>query len=135
MKKSILIKGLFLFVLPFTLSSCDEPSTPSEQPSITTPSVEPTPIYLNSPTLNINEENGLVTWNHVTYAEFYTYYINDEALKTTSKTSIELKSGDVLCVMAESSLNHVHSSSWSKPISYIDKNKESESQNEVRLLF
>ena len=102
-------------------NSVETPSdipTTSEQPSISEPSTPVESINLEAPVLSLNKENGLVTWNSVNKAEFYSYYINDKEIKNTTVTSLELTSGSTLSVRAESSNSKVKASKWSDPITY-----------------
>lgn len=106
--------------------SSSEPSSEVPSSSETPSSSEPTPFTLSTPILTINEENGLASWNEVEDAEYYRYYFNDKETLTTTSTSIEVPSGSVLSVSAESSLSHIRSSDWSNPVTYYEVRQENE---------
>ena len=122
------------------LTSCKgKSSNPSESESIgdsvdgeseseVTP---PTPITLNTPVLFLDEDTGLVTWEKITNAEYYRYYINAGETKQTTSNSLTLTSGQSVSVIAESTLEHVSSSQWSKPVTYY----EGEETNKVVIAF
>ena len=76
-------------------------------------------ITLETPKLSL-DDSGLVSWSDIENCEYYRYYVNGGEVQTTTSTSIELSSGETLAVIAESSLDYVHSSSWSKPVTYFD---------------
>lgn len=112
-----------------TISS---PGTTTHQPTTVSPTVTPTstptesptdpPIVetLKTPSLFINQENGLVTWETIDGADYYSYYINNEVIKTTQSTSIELSSGSTISVRADSSVENYIPSDWSYPITYFE---------------
>ena len=119
---------------PSLEASSSASSEPSLEPSSSTPSDEPsseTPISitLNTPILSLDNDTGLVTWDNVSNAEYYRYYINNENVLTTTTNCLQLTSGSVLSVCAESSLENVNSSSWSNPVVYIKENEEIETIN------
>ena len=72
---------------------------------------------LNSPSLIINEENGVVTWNEVEDATHYNYIINDGEVKSTTSTTLELLDRSTVSVQAA---NNETISSWSYPVTYFD---------------
>lgn len=81
---------------------------------------EVTHITLDTPVLSLDNETGLVTWNNIDNAEYYRYYINAGEVKSITANSMQLESGQTISVIAESTLENVSSSSWSKPITYFD---------------
>lgn len=120
------------FLLVFLLSSCNTTETSiSNSGSTSNPSTPSNPIVkvLDTPILNINNDNGLVSWESVKNATYYSYYINNEEIKTISTTSLQLNNGDVLSIMANSSSNEFISSAWSKPVTYFDPNIKSQYVN------
>lgn len=72
---------------------------------------------LNSPSLIINEENGVVTWNEVEGATHYNYIINDSEVKSTTSTTLELLDRSTISIQAA---NNETISSWSYPVTYFD---------------
>ena len=104
-----------------TTSVSEEPSTSGPTTSPTTPPTsEETFVALNDPILVLNEKNGLVSWESVPDAEFYSYYTNGSNIYTTQSTSIKIDNGSTLSVRAESSLKNTISSNWSKPVTYFE---------------
>jgi hypothetical protein len=104
-----------------TTSVSVEPSTSDPTTSPTTPPTsEETFVTLTDPILVLNEENGLVSWESVPDAEFYSYYTNGSNIYTTQSTSIKIDNGSTLSVRAESSQKNIISSNWSKPVTFFE---------------
>ena len=72
---------------------------------------------LSIPSLRLNEENGVVTWNEVEGAEYYNYVINDQNVKVTTGTTIELENRSNVSVQAVSAKDY---SFWSQAVTYYD---------------
>lgn len=75
---------------------------------------------LDTPLLSLNQTTGVVTWDNISGASKYVYYINDGEFSETTTRSVTLSEGQVISVMASSDVEGVNSSSWSKPVSYVN---------------
>lgn len=110
---------------PTTESTTNPPVETNTTTTTTTttsnPTTEETVVTLNEPILSLNEENGLVTWESIPDAEFYSYYLNNSAISTTQTTSIKLDNATTISVRAESSKSNTLSSKWSNPVTYFEK--------------
>ena len=78
---------------------------------------EPTPVVvLGVPTLTI-DEYGVVSWEGVENATHYNYIINNEEIKTTTLTTIQLLDGQTISVQAA---NDTEASEWSYAVTNYD---------------
>lgn len=95
--------------------SSEQPS--SEEQSSEPPSSEPTsseqPIELITPTLSLDKNSGVVSWDREMDDEKYYYVINGREIKETYYNSLVLNDRETLSVMA---VNGEYHSSWSDPI-------------------
>lgn len=73
---------------------------------------------LSTPNLHLDVNSGLVTWDAVNNAEYYSYYINNEEIKTTTLNQLSLSDGQTLSIRSHSSSEWFTVSEWSKPITY-----------------
>ena len=96
------------------IPSTPTPSTPV--PTTPTPST-PTIIELEVPSLVLDEETGVVSWNEIPSATHYNYIINDGEVKTTTATTITLEDKTNISVQAASSESI---SKWSYAVTYYD---------------
>ena len=96
------------------IPSTPTPSTPV--PTTPTPST-PTIIELEVPSLVLDEETGVVSWNAIPSATHYNYIINDGEVKTTTATTITLEDKTNISVQAASSESI---SKWSYAVTYYD---------------
>ena len=94
-------------------SSSEDYSSIDSESSSSTPEIIP----LTVPSLIINEDNGVVSWNEVNNATHYNYIINDGELMTTTSTTLELLDRSTICVQAA---NNEMVSDWSYPVTYFD---------------
>ncbi len=114
-----------------TPTSTITPSTPT--PTTTTPST-PTPStsisgssssttitvpMLTKPSLIIDNETGVVSWNSIANATHYNYIINDGEMKTTTSTTLLLNDKSNISVQAASSESV---SKWSDAVTYYNTN-------------
>lgn len=98
-------------------STSTSSSSQSSSSSSSSTSSSSTKEKLNIPTLVLNEENGVVTWDTIEGASYYNYIINDGDVLTTTGTTIELEDKSNLSVQAVSESNY---SNWSNAVTYFD---------------
>ena len=72
---------------------------------------------LNTPYLTINEKTGVVSWEAIENAEYYNYIINDQEIKTTTSTILELEDKSNVSVQA---VSNEFVSNWSNAVTYYD---------------
>ena len=99
-------------------SSSSDNSSSSEDSSS---SEEPVYVTLDTPVLSLNEDTGVVTISDIENANYYQYYINGGELQSLTTTTITLKDGESLVVLANSTDEYTLPSEWSNPISYFKK--------------
>lgn len=76
---------------------------------------------LNTPSLTINEKTGVVSWEAIENAEYYNYIINDQEIKTTTSTILELEDKSNVSVQA---VSNEFVSKWSNAVTYYDTSDE-----------
>lgn len=72
---------------------------------------------VSTPSLMLDEQTGIVTWNYDNNATYYNYIINDGEIKTTTSNTIKLNDKSNISVQAA---NSTYESSWSNAITYFD---------------
>ena len=90
-------------------------SSSSEESSSSSDSL---PDYsLDVPSVELNKDTGVVSWKPIENADYYNYIINDQNVKTTTGTTIELEDKSNISVQAvgKNSL-----SEWSYALTYYD---------------
>ena len=94
--------------------STPTPSTPTPStPTLTTPVV----VELAKPSLIIDNETGVVSWNEIATATHYNYIINDGEIQTTTSNTITLEDKSNISVQAA---NSESVSKWSNAVTYYD---------------
>lgn len=96
-------------------SSSKESSSNSSESSSSSDTM---PKYdLEIPSLVLNEETGVVSWEPIEGAKAYNYIINDQNIKSTTGTTIELEDKSNVSVQAVGDNNE---SKWSLATTYYD---------------
>ena len=102
-------------------SSSNSDSSILEDTSSGSDSSTPSYVTLNTPTLSLDENSGVVTISEDADASFYRYYINCGEYQTTNSNTITLTNGQTLVVCADNQDEYILPSSWSNPITYFEK--------------
>ena len=99
--------------------STPTPSTPTPStPTPTTPiPTTPVVVELAKPSLIIDNETGVVSWNEIATATHYNYIINDGEIQTTTSNTITLEDKSNISVQAA---NSESVSKWSNAVTYYD---------------
>lgn len=100
-----------------TNSSFSSISSSSNSPSSSSGYVEVNKFELSTPSLNLNVENGVVTWGAIEEAEYYNYVINDGEIMTTTSTTLELEDKSNVSIQAMGDNKY---SNWSNAVTYYD---------------
>ena len=97
-------------------SSSSTISTNSSISSSSSSSIVET-VQLDTPSLKLNEDNGLVTFEKIENATYYEYIVNGTDIESTFNNFIELNDKSSLSVRA---CNLESYSEWSNAITYYD---------------
>ena len=100
------------------ISSNIQSSTSSSSEYISSDNKENGPLYeLDTPSLTIDEETGIVEWEEIEGADYYNYVINDGEILSTTGTLLELTNQSNVSVQA---IGNDKYSKWSNAVTFYD---------------
>lgn len=100
------------------ISSNIQSSTSSSSEYISSDNKENGPLYeLDTPSLTIDEETGIVEWEEIEGTDYYNYVINDGEILSTTGTLLELTSQSNVSVQA---IGNDKYSKWSNAVTFYD---------------
>ena len=107
MKKVFAIVFLSITLL---LGSCSSSDSSSNSNSIMK-------VELVTPTLHLDESNGIVSWEKQEQASYYEYIINGKDIEITCNNQIQIEDKSSISIRAK---KDNYSSNWSTPITYFN---------------
>lgn len=75
---------------------------------------------LATPVVTLDELTGIVSWNSINNADYYSYIVNGTNEYTTTNTNLKLEDGQNISICAMSNTNEFLPSDFSNAISYIE---------------